>query len=222
MAQELESAEELAQPVTNLMFEYQQFYDLVANFFRDYPDLKEGSLPPVHSVKSRIKSHQSIVDKIDRKKRKGKIITRDNVFDELTDVLGVRVLHLHTRQFEVIYSVIMDRVANGKWYLFETPIAYTWDPELKKYFSKFEINAQEKDIYTSVHFVVVDPTDERIKCEIQVRTLFDEIWGEIDHTLNYPYVTDNVHCYEQLRVLARLATTGTRLTDSIFRSHKEI
>ncbi|WP_315782452.1 hypothetical protein [Bradyrhizobium sp. SZCCHNPS1003] len=28
--------------------------------------------------------------------------------------------------------------------------------------------------------------DSPLSCEIQVRTLFEEIWGEIDHQLNYP------------------------------------
>ena len=60
-----------------------------------------------------------------------------------------------------------------------------------------------------------------IVCEIQVRTLFEEIWGEIDHTINYPKKTDSVACGEQLRVLAKLVSTGTRLADSIFRSHSE-
>jgi putative GTP pyrophosphokinase len=55
-----------------------------------------------------------------------------------------------------------------------------------------------------------------VTCEIQVRTLFEEIWGEIDHTLNYPDTTASVACKEQLRVLAKLASTGTRLADAIF------
>ena len=57
-----------------------------------------------------------------------------------------------------------------------------------------------------------------ICCEIQVRTLFEEIWGEIDHSINYPHPTDSVACKEQLRVLSKLVGTGTRLADSIFRT----
>jgi ppGpp synthetase/RelA/SpoT-type nucleotidyltranferase len=60
-----------------------------------------------------------------------------------------------------------------------------------------------------------------ICCEIQVRTLFEEIWGEIDHTINYPHSTDSLACKEQLRVLQKLVSTGTRLADSIFRTFKE-
>lgn len=54
-----------------------------------------------------------------------------------------------------------------------------------------------------------------------MRTLFEEIWGEIDHTINYPHVTDSIACKEQLKVLAKLISSGTRLSDSIFRSYNE-
>ena len=49
----------------------------------------------------------------------------------------------------------------------------------------------------------------------------DKIWGEIDHTINYPHVTNNIACKEQIRVLAKLVFTGTRLADSIFRTYDE-
>ena len=58
-----------------------------------------------------------------------------------------------------------------------------------------------------------------VTCEIQVRTLFEEIWGEIDHTINYPHATNSIACKEQIRVLAKLVSTGTRLADSIFRTY---
>ncbi len=58
-------------------------------------------------------------------------------------------------------------------------------------------------------------------CEIQVRTLFEEIWGEIDHAINYPHSTESIACKEQLKVMTKLVSTGTRLADSIFRSHQE-
>ncbi|MFR8768448.1 MAG: hypothetical protein ACLVGF_12035 [Eubacterium sp.] len=77
--------------------------------------------------------------------------------------------------------------------------------------------------YTSVHYVI-KPNNElsNITCEIQVRTLFEEIWGEIDHTINYPHPTEIIACKEQLRVLAKLVSTGTRLADSIFRTYNDV
>ena len=44
----------------------------------------------------------------------------------------------------------------------------------------------------------------------------EEVWGEVDHTINYPHSTGSVGCAEQLKVLARVTSSATRLVDSIF------
>ena len=54
-----------------------------------------------------------------------------------------------------------------------------------------------------------------------MRTLFEEIWGEIDHAINYPHPIESIACSEQLKVLSKLVSTGTRLSDSIFKSYNE-
>src|SRR5437660_235633 len=57
----------------------------------------------IHSVKWRAKDPTHLYDKLERKARiaieKGKVfdITADNLFDELPDLSGVRLLHLHMR-----------------------------------------------------------------------------------------------------------------------------
>ena len=63
--------------------------------------------------------------------------------------------------------------------------------------------------------------DSPVSCEIQVRTLLEEVWGEIDHLVNYPKPTDNVACREQIGVLARLVSAGSRLADSICRVYSD-
>ncbi len=101
-------------------------------------------------------------------------------------------------------------------------MAYTWDPESKQYFEGLGINVQVKEsFYTSVHYLVRPRPDSDLCCEIQVRTLFEEIWGEVDHAINYPDPSSNLSCREQLRVLAKLVGAGSRLVDSIFRSSAE-
>ena len=109
------------------------------------------------------------------------------------------------------------KVTAGDWYLVEQPIAYTWDPEYEKFFVDLGCRCERKDsFYTSVHFVVRPRQDSPLSCEIQVRTLFEEIWGEIDHSLNYPHPTTVASCQEQLRVLAKLVGAGSRLVTSIY------
>ena len=97
----------------------------------------------------------------------------------------------------------------------------TWDPESKKMYDDLKITTEIRStFYTSVHYLIKPNNNNPnpICCEIQVRTLFEEIWGEIDHSINYPHPTDNIACREQLRVLSKLVGTGTRLADSIFRT----
>lgn len=111
----------------------------------------------------------------------------------------------------------MRRQTDGDWILDEAPSAFTWDPEAEKFFQQLGVQTSLKDsLYTSVHYLVRPRSDAKWCCEIQVRTLFEEAWGEIEHAINYPHNTEIVSLREQLRVLAKLVATGSRLADSIF------
>jgi len=124
---------------------------------------------------------------------------------------------LYSQQFRDIHAAISDHIGHGYWHLHEAPVAYSWDPEATGFFTSLGLNAETRDsYYTSIHYVVKPQSTADLTCEIQVRTLFEEAWGEIDHALNYPSATEVLACKEQIRVLAKLASTGTRLADSIF------
>jgi len=43
------------------------------------------------------------------------------------------------------------------------------------------------------------------------RTFSEEIWGEVDHKFNYPHPIESFACGEQIKVLARVASSYTRL-----------
>ena len=76
-------------------------------------------------------------------------------------------------------------------------------------------------MYTTVHYVIGANQRTRIACELQVRTLMDEVWGEVSHRVNYPNDSPSATCQHQLKVLARLTSGCTRLVDSIFEAHKD-
>ena len=202
-------------------YELKAFLQTVLFFFENNPALKGI----VHSVKSRMKDPEHLKDKIQRKLKSGKIIDENNLFTVVNDLIGVRVLYLYQDQFQLIHNELLKKVDETKdWMFVEAPKAYTWDPETREYFEKLNIHTEVRDTYyTSVHYVI-KPNNElsNITCEIQIRTLFEEIWGEIDHTINYPHPTEIIACKEQLRVLAKLVSTGTRLADSIFRTYNDV
>jgi GTP pyrophosphokinase len=80
--------------------------------------------------------------------------------------------------------------------------------------------AQKPTAYTSVHYLVSPRPDSSICCEVQVRTLFEEIWGEVDHRINYPKPSESIACREQIQVLSKIVGAGSRLLDSLQRVHQ--
>ena len=203
--------------------EYERFLDGVRSFFLHEPSLNKMPLPIIHSLKWRLKDLEHLRDKLQRKLDKGEDVNEVNLFGKITDFAGIRVLHLYLGQFIYIHQAIMKMIDDGEWRLVEDPVANTWDPESEKFFQDVGLECNRRDTYyTSIHYLVKPNNDRNhVCCEIQVRTLFEEIWGEIDHSINYPHPTESIACKEQLRVLAKFISTGTRLADSIFKSLEE-
>jgi len=195
------------------------FMDGVAKAIGEHPDLVQGDRRIVHSYKSRLKDREHLRKKIRRKNTAGNKITSENLFDEVTDLAGVRILHLFQEDFGSIDKVIRKRISDGDWILIEPATAYTWDPEAVTYFKDFDLKVIKKDSsYTSVHYVIRPRANSPQCCEIQVRTLFEEIWGEVDHQINYPVATDILACKEQIMVLSKIVGAGSRLLDSLRRT----
>lgn len=221
---EEQQIEETVQLFKDNKYRFMQFKASVETFFANHPYLNKVPFPIIHSIKSRIKDPEHLRDKLIRKFQEGKLIDKTNLFQEITDLIGIRILHLYQDQFKIIHQEILKYIEEGDWCLVEPPKAYTWDPESKKMYDELNIENEVRDTYyTSVHYVV-KPNNSNPNptcCEIQVRTLFEEIWGEIDHNINYPHKTDDIACKEQLRVLSKLVSTGTRLADSIFRTYED-
>ena len=60
-------------------------------------------------------------------------------------------------------------------------------------FQSLGIRVQRDDsLCTSLHCVVKQNLTNGRSCELQVRTLAEEIWGEISHTINYLHERDSV------------------------------
>ena len=200
---------------------FEVFQETVVARFKKDPRIN-GKPLILHSIKSRIKDSSHIEEKIKRKYTIEDPITTDNVFHRITDIVGVRVMHLYQQDFSEIHACVQDQIRRGDWVFEEKPKAYTWDPESREFFESFGLDVEVKEsFYTSIHYVVRPRPNSEVACEIQVRTLFEEIWGEIDHQINYPSPTQSLACREQLRVLARLVGAGSRLADAIYRISRE-
>ena len=151
------------------------FRENTVRFFETHPALTQ-SPQIVHSVKSRMKDLQHLREKIQRKSSTEDPITPENIFDRVTDIAGVRVLHLCQTQFTHIHQAINQKLDSQDWILYEQPKAYTWDPESQDFFADQGLNVEVKEsLYTSIHYVIKPREDSPVSCEIQVRTLFEEV-----------------------------------------------
>ncbi|MCB1356180.1 MAG: RelA/SpoT domain-containing protein [Maritimibacter sp.] len=194
----------------------------VEGYLVDHPELSFETKGKVHSSRSRIKNEAHLREKIARKSAKGRDITPDNLFSEVTDLVGVRVLLLFQQDFADVDRIVRGKVDLGDWYLDERPKAFTWDPEARQFFERFDLDVETRDtFYTSVHYLIRPHRESPLCCEVQVRTLFEEIWGEVDHRLNYPKKVESVACREQLLVLSKIVGAGSRLVDSIRRTMED-
>lgn len=221
MSEMLHDYEELLQKFDGIRHELKTFMNGVVEFIGQHPDLIRPGSEIVHSYKSRIKDRDHLLEKIIRKLKDGKIIGAENLFYEITDLAGVRIMHLFQEHFGEIDRVIRNRISGGDWVLAERAKAYTWDPEAAEFFGKFDLDVIQKPTsYTSVHYLIRPRADSPICCEVQVRTLFEEIWGEVDHQINYPVPSNDLACKEQIKVLSKIVGAGSRLLDSLNRVHQ--
>lgn len=144
----------------------------------------------VHSVKSRIKDPERLMEKIIRKTedRKDKYgddfeFTVDNYKNEINDLIGIRVIHIFKDQWQGIHDFIIKT-----WKVIEIT-ANVREGDNIEVFDDPNIEVRSKASgYRSVHYLVeFYPTNKKVIAEIQVRTIFEEGYGEIDHRLRYSH-----------------------------------
>ncbi len=147
-------------------------------------------LDEAHSLKYRVKDPTHLIRKIVRKSKENPDARIDatNYSSEITDLVGVRVLHLYKDDWRPIHDFI-----RKSWSLKqgEEPIAYIrHGDEIDSALSGCCTVKTHPRGYRSLHYVIeYAPTKATVIAEIQVRTLFEEAWSEIDHQLNYPELT---------------------------------
>ena len=206
---------------------HKKLFSNMIDSLNSYIENSENLKDLIHSKKSRIKEPDHLKDKLIRKaneanrKNKPFIYTKENLFLEINDLAGLRILHLYTKQIKQIDIELRSILAEQRWKITEGPKARTWDDESREYFKSIGIKTlATPNLYTSVHYIIKPNTKSALTCEIQVRTLMEEVWGEVDHKINYPHKSESISCREQIKTLARVTSSCSRLVDSIFTTHE--
>lgn len=169
----------------------------------------------VHSVRWRVKNPEHLMEKIVRKTMKDTEsfnqsyvdISKDNYHTIITDLVGVRALHLFKDDCFEINTYLCDI-----WRTKEKPTYYVRDgDETNKDLDQFEVK-QHPAGYRSLHYVFESqPLNQIVYTEVQVRTIFEEGWSEIDHKIRYPNFSDNQHVSYFLRIFNRLAGSADEM-----------
>ena len=165
-------------------------------------------LPGVHAFKYRVKNEERLIEKIRRKINEGKNITFDNYLKKITDLIGIRILHIFKDEWKEI-----DNYIRKTYTLKEKPKAYIRAGDSKNGIQNYGFKTEEHKFgYRSLHYLIkTKPNKNEYIIEIQVRTIFEEAWGEIDHSIRYPNISDYEILNEYSLILNRLAGLGDEM-----------
>ncbi len=171
----------------------------------------------VHALKYRIKDPEHLIAKIVRYRLKDPslIITCANYEDLITDLIGIRVLHLVKSHWYEVHEILQKHYDQ-----LEPPVANVraGDPEplLQEFISRGCRIRVHPHGYRSVHYLVGTAVGNReFKAEVQVRTIFEESWGEVDHAVRYPRLTDEPLMLAFLEILNRLAGSADEMAEFV-------
>lgn len=182
------------------------------------------SVPSVHSVRMRVKDPESLTAKIIRKtsERPSLSVGVENYREQITDLVGVRALHL----FKGDWTAIDDFIRRS-WNLEEPATAYIKNGDSSVLIDR--LRAADCDVkvheagYRSIHYLIeTSLTKQKCLVEIQVRTVFEEGWSEIDHAVRYPQVSSDAKLQELLAIFSLFAGTANDLGSFVRDYGKEI
>ena len=151
--------------------------------------------PNVHSVRWRLKDAEHLLQKIIRKRAQGSekyaAISAANYTAIVSDLVGLRALHLFKDDWRGVHMFLSEG-----WEHNEEPVAYVREGDDEEVRTGYVDAGCRVEVhpagYRSVHYIVAShPQKDRVLAEIQVRTIFEEGWSEIDHRVRYPNFSDN-------------------------------
>ena len=124
---------------------------------------------PINAIHTRLKSNQSILEKMQRKH-----IPMDKMEEEIEDIAGIRIICQFEEDIDTVAAIIRDRS----------------DMVIKS--EKNYLKHIKQSGYRSYHLIIYYTVDtisgpKRLQAEIQIRTMAMNFWATIEHSLQYKY-----------------------------------
>ena len=128
-----------------------------------------GRRNPIETVKTRIKSPQSIAGKLEKKHLP---FNFESMTKNLNDSAGIRVICPYISDIYKVRDILLKQ------------------PDISLIEEKDYIKAPKESGYRSLHLVVEVPvylsdTTHKVKVEIQLRTIAMDFWASLEHELHY-------------------------------------
>lgn len=133
-----------------------------------------GRRNPIETIKSRIKTPQSIIGKLEKKNLP---ISFQSIKDNLFDIAGVRVICPYIADIYQVRDILLRQ------------------PDITLIEEKDYIKAPKESGYRSLHLVIettvyLSEGTHNVKVEIQLRTIAMDFWACLEHELHYKTDTE--------------------------------
>ena len=158
-----------------------------------------GRRNPIKTVKSRVKTPQSIAGKLEKRHLP---VTFESMVENLHDIAGVRVICPYISDIYSVRDMLLKQ------------------PDITLLEEKDYIKNPKESGYRSLHLVIEVPvylstTTHHVKVEIQLRTIAMDFWACLEHELHYKTTTNVPESIrrELFRVAETIAMTDREMEE---------
>ena len=141
-----------------------------------------GLYSPIEFVEARVKSIESILDKMHRKD-----VALGEIEEKIEDIAGIRIVCQFVEDIDHVVDIIKNRT------------------DMKVLQEKDYVRQMKASGYRSYHMIICYPVNtikgtKDIHAEIQIRTMAMDFWATIEHSLQYKY-KGNIPEYVQKKLI---------------------
>jgi len=129
---------------------------------------------PVEHIKSRIKTKESAIKKLDKK---GYDLTFENLERHVHDMVGIRIVCSFLSD---VYDIV-ELIKNSKQFKILEEKDYINNPKDSGYVS-YHLN-----LLVPIH---LDEKIEYVEAEVQIRTIAMDFWASLDHKIRYKFPSE--------------------------------
>ncbi|WLR43459.1 hypothetical protein LC087_04615 [Bacillus carboniphilus] len=175
---------------------------------------KLKAAPCANIVHFRTVNSSTLLDKVVQKvKKKQEVINKENYLSKMTDLIEIKMLHLYKQDWKKINQFIKGEINKDV-----TAIAYiNKENGLKSLYESEECEIKHHpNGYQFVQYQIeIKPFNHIYTANVQVRTLFEEAWSQVDLDFNYPVQVNNRLANSYIKYINRLAEIADEMSSSL-------